>query len=71
QPNPDLARAMREELWELHAQKVAATTEKNFKLWNQKMDANWRQQRKDEPLVANLLRFWDVVTPYSPGLTVD
>ncbi|HFS1430261.1 TPA: hypothetical protein ACHY2G_006556, partial [Pseudomonas aeruginosa] len=55
----------------LHAQKVAATTEKNFKLWNQKMDANWRQQRKDEPLVANLLRFWDVVTPYSPGLTVD
>lgn len=71
QPNPDLARAMREELWELHAQKVATTTEKNFKLWNQKMDANWRQQRKDEPLVANLLRFWDVVTPYSPGLTVD
>lgn len=28
QPNPDLARAMREELWELHAQKVATTTEK-------------------------------------------
>ena len=72
QPNPAMARAMREELWGLHAGKLAATTKKNFELWNQTMDANWRQQRNDDPLIdAHLLRFWDVTTPYSPSFTVD
>ncbi len=71
QPNPDLARAMREELWGLHAYEVAATTKDNFELWNQTMDKNWKQQRNDEPLTSHLLRFWDVITPYSPSFTVD
>ncbi len=71
QPNPDLASAMREELWGLHAYEVAATTKDNFELWNQTMDKNWKQQRNDQPLTSHLLRFWDVITPYSPSFTVD
>ncbi|MBN0154375.1 hypothetical protein JTL60_32465, partial [Pseudomonas aeruginosa] len=67
----DLARAMREELWGAHAYKLAETTEENFKLWNQKMDKNWKQQRNGESLTTHLLRFWDVTTPYSPNFTVD
>ncbi|HFO1382410.1 TPA: hypothetical protein ACHIW9_003533, partial [Pseudomonas aeruginosa] len=45
--------------------------EENFKLWNQKMDKNWKQQRNGESLTTHLLRFWDVTTPYSPNFTVD
>ncbi|HCL3949945.1 TPA: hypothetical protein N2C02_000234, partial [Pseudomonas aeruginosa] len=71
QPNPDLARAMREELWGAHVGRLAETTEKNFELWNQKMDDNWKAQVADEPFTSHLLRFWDVTTPYSQNLTVD
>ncbi len=71
QPNPDLARAMREELWGAHAYEVAKTIEDNFELWSQKMDDNWKAQVADEPFTSHLLRFWDVTTPYSPNLTVD
>lgn len=71
QPNPDLARAMREELWGAHAGKLKVTSEESHKFWLRQMDDNWRQQRKGEPLKSHLLRFWDVTTPYSPSFTVD
>ena len=70
QPNPDLARAMREELW---GRMLGGWPKrpKNFELWNQKMDDNWKAQVADEPFTSHLLRFWDVTTPYSQNLTVD
>ena len=71
QPNPELAKSLREKLWGMHVGEVKASTIENYKHWNEQMDNNWRAQVSGESLMCHLLRFWDVVTPYSPNLTVD
>ncbi|WP_019411695.1 phospholipase D-like domain-containing protein [Pseudomonas psychrophila] len=71
QPNPELAKSLREKLRGMHVGEVKASTIENYKHWNEQMDNNWRAQVSGESLMCHLLRFWDVVTPYSPNLTVD
>jgi phosphatidylserine/phosphatidylglycerophosphate/cardiolipin synthase-like enzyme len=71
QPNPTLAKPLREKLWGMHAGKLRKDTAKNYEFWNEQMNKNWRAQNTGEPLGSHLLRFWDVTTPYSPALTVD
>lgn len=71
QPNPELAKSLREKLWGMHAEEVDISSRDNYELWNKKMDSNWENQRSGEALKSHLLRFWDVTTPYSPAMTVD
>ena len=71
QPNPELAKSLREKLWGMHAGEVQSSSLGNYLLWNKMMNINWRAKNKGHPLVCHLQRFWDVVTPYSPDFTVD
>lgn len=71
QPNPELARPLRQKLWEMHAGELRGSSLENYRLWNDQMDKNWRAQNEGNPLNSHLLRFWDVTTPYSPAFTVD
>lgn len=71
QPNPTLAKPLREKLWKMHTGELRQDTAKNYEFWNEQMDDNWENQKKGDPLNSHLLRFWDVTTPHSPALTVD
>ncbi|MEB0207265.1 phospholipase D-like domain-containing protein [Pseudomonas sp. CCC3.1] len=71
QPNPELAKSLREKLWGMHAGEVKSSSVGNYLLWNKMMKINWRAKNKGYPLASHLQRFWDVVTPYSPDFTVD
>ena len=71
QPNPELAKSLREKLWGMHAAGVKSTSMDNYLLWNKMLNINWRARNEGEPLMCHIQRFWDVATPYSPAFTVD
>jgi len=71
QPNPVLAKSLKEKLWGMHAGEVKGSSHENHEFWNTQMDENWRKQIAGNPLTSHLTRFWDVTTPYSPHFTVD
>lgn len=71
QPNPELARSLRDKLWGMHAGEVELSALENYMHWNEQAGENWQAKNKGEPLRCHLQRFWDVTTPYSPAFTVD
>lgn len=71
QPNPVLAKSLKEKLWGMHAGEVKGSSHENHEFWNTQMERNWRAQIAGHPLTSHLTRFWDVTTPYSPHFTVD
>lgn len=74
-PSPKTTRLWRERLWEMHSS-VSVTANKSgiknvkadFNIWNDVISKNWEFQKKNRPLVGNIVRFWDVVTPYAAAV---
>jgi phosphatidylserine/phosphatidylglycerophosphate/cardiolipin synthase-like enzyme len=74
-PSPKTTKLWRERLWEMHSG-VSITANKgdikniktDFDIWNYVINDNWENQKKNLPLVGNIVRFWDVVTPYATAV---
>jgi phosphatidylserine/phosphatidylglycerophosphate/cardiolipin synthase-like enzyme len=75
-PSPKTTRTWRERLWAMHSGK-AVKTEKgtlveniavDYETWDRVVTNNWEKQKKQLPLVGNLVRFWDLVTPYAKAV---
>lgn len=75
-PSPTTTKLWRERLWEMHSGKALSqnkpTAFKNiqsdFASREWVIDDNWESQKKNRPLRGNLVRFWDVVTPYATAV---
>lgn len=75
-PSPQTTRTWRERLWGMHSGKAINTSKSSlsenvafdYENWEQVVTDNWRNQKKNLPLNGNLVRFWDVVTPYAKAL---
>ena len=40
----------------------------DFEAWEQVVNKNWKNQKENLPLKGNLVRFWDLVTPYATAV---
>ncbi|AZC40798.1 MULTISPECIES: phospholipase D-like domain-containing protein [Pseudomonas] len=75
-PSPQTTRTWRERLWGMHSGKgVSKKTpflidniQDDYEKWDAIITKNWENQKKKLPLNGNLVRFWDVVTPYAKAL---
>ena len=75
-PSPKTTRTWRERLWAMHSgagiSTGKATVVENigadYKIWERVINKNWEFQKKKMPLIGNLVRFWDVVTPYAKAV---
>ena len=75
-PSPKTTRTWRERLWAMHSGKAIQTNKgifienisDDYDNWEQVVTDNWRNQKSNLPLKGNLVRFWDVVTPYAKAV---
>lgn len=75
-PSPQTTRTWRERLWGMHSGVSVATNfptpqkniMKDYQNWETVINKNWKNQQSNLPLDGNLVRFWDVVTPYAKAL---
>lgn len=75
-PSPKTTKLWRERLWEMHSGKsnseqesqLIGNIEADFESWERTINKNWKNQRKNLPLVGKIVRFWDVVTPYATAV---
>ncbi|PMY41526.1 phospholipase [Pseudomonas sp. GW456-L14] len=75
-PSPQTTRTWRERLWGMHSGNEVSSEkptlikniEKDYRNWEQVIDDNWKNQKGNLPLNGNLVRFWDLVTPYATAV---
>jgi phosphatidylserine/phosphatidylglycerophosphate/cardiolipin synthase-like enzyme len=75
-PSPKTTKLWRERLWEMHSGKSISEQESqlignidaDFESWGRVVNKNWERQKGALPLEGNLVRFWDVVTPYATAV---
>lgn len=75
-PSPKTTRTWRERLWAMHSGapiSVSMPTPRenimdDYNNWESVINKNWKNQQSNLPLKGNLVRFWDVVTPYAKAV---
>ncbi|WP_455229707.1 phospholipase D-like domain-containing protein [Geopseudomonas aromaticivorans] len=68
-PSPRTTRLWRERLWEIHSREpIKPSIENDFDKWENAIRDNWENQKGNPPLIGNLVRFWDLVTPYATSV---
>nr|WP_298136368.1 phospholipase D-like domain-containing protein [uncultured Pseudomonas sp.] len=68
-PSPTTTKKWRERLWGMHSGKpIKATIKDNFNRWENMLSDNWKNQKQNKALSSNLVRFWDLVTPYAKAV---
>lgn len=68
-PSQRTTQLWRERLWEMHTgEPIKPNIENDFDKWENAIGDNWENQKGNLPLAGNLVRFWDLVTPYAIAL---
>jgi phosphatidylserine/phosphatidylglycerophosphate/cardiolipin synthase-like enzyme len=75
-PSPKTTRTWRERLWAMHSggavrlskPTLAENIVEDFRDWESVISKNWEKQKINKSLNGNLVRFWDVVTPYAKAV---
>ncbi|PKM05278.1 MAG: phospholipase [Gammaproteobacteria bacterium HGW-Gammaproteobacteria-6] len=72
-PSPKTTKLWRKRLWEMHANKAIGESKvtlnenirDDYNRWDELITDNWARQKYQLPLSGNLVKFWDLVTPYA------